>query len=69
MYTLALILASGVTQLGSFTSITECNTQVLLLKEQNVTAICIRQTSPEEAMRQMAPVLQSLQKMMAQFDK
>jgi hypothetical protein len=66
MYTLALILASGVTHLGSFDSIKECNTQVLLLREQEVKAICVKQPSPEEAMRQMAPLFQAMQKMLAQ---
>lgn len=66
MYTLALILASGVTHLGTFDTLNECNTQALLLKAQEVKAVCVKQPSPEQLMKQMAPLFQAMQKMLDQ---
>jgi hypothetical protein len=66
MYTLALILGTTLTQVGSYATLKECNTEVLNLRAQEVKAVCVKQPSPEEMAKQMAPFLQAMQKMLDQ---
>lgn len=66
MYTLALILGTTLTQVGSYSTLKECNTEVLNLRAQEIKAVCVRQPSPEEVARQMVPMFQALQKMVDQ---
>jgi len=66
MYTLALILSAGVTHLGTFDTIKECNTEALNLRTQGVKVVCVKQPNPEEMLKQMAPLFQAMQKMLDQ---
>lgn len=66
MYTLALILGTTVTHLGSFATLKDCNTEALNLRAQEVKVVCVKQPSPEEVLKQMAPLFQAMQKMLDQ---
>ena len=66
MYTLALIMAGGVVYMGQYPTLEECNTQALSLREQKVKTACVRQPSPEEMWKQMAPLFVEMRKMLDQ---
>jgi len=63
MYSLILVLAQGVTPVGTYADLATCQTQLAQFHKQNVTAACVQQPTPEQSMAQAQRMMQSFVKM------
>jgi hypothetical protein len=69
IYNLVLVIAAGVTTVGSFNDIGTCTNAQAQFQKQNVVAACVQQESPEEAMQRVQSVLGLMQKFMQDGSK
>jgi hypothetical protein len=52
IYSLILILGTGVTTVGNYSDAGSCQAQLGQFREQRIQAACVQQQSPEQAMIQ-----------------
>ena len=64
MYQLILVLATGVSTVGTYTDLTTCQAHLAQFHRQNVTAACVQQPTPEQSMAQAQSVMRSFMRMM-----
>ena len=57
MYNLILVLAQGVTTVGTYSDLASCQSHMAQFQTQNVTAACVQQQSPEEALKQAQGIM------------
>ena len=58
IYNLILVLAQGVTTVGTYGDLVSCQKHIAQFQKQNVTAACVQQQSPEESMKQFQTIFQ-----------
>jgi hypothetical protein len=63
VYQLILVLASGVTTVGTYTDLTTCQSHLAQFHQQNVTAACVQQPTPEESLARAQKMMQSFIRM------
>jgi hypothetical protein len=63
MYNLILVLASGVTTVGTYADQATCQAQLTQFHRQNVTAACVQQQSPEQHLAQAQTMMRSFIRM------
>ena len=66
MYSLILILSMGVQTVGTYATVQECQSNLTQFTKQDVKAACVRQQSPDEAMRQAQAMFKTFRAMMEQ---
>lgn len=64
MYQLILVLATGVSTVGTYADLTTCQANLAQFHRQNVTAACVQQPTPEQSMAQAQAVMRSFMRMM-----
>ena len=64
MYNLILILATGVTTVGTYADQNTCQTNLAQFHRQKVTAACVQQQTPEQSMAQAQVIMKSFMRMM-----
>jgi hypothetical protein len=62
MYSLILVLATGVTTVGTYANVGDCQKHIAQFTQQDIKAACVQQQSPEEAMRQMQTLMNAFLK-------
>jgi hypothetical protein len=62
IYTLVLITAAGVQQLGMYDNPQQCSAAAREWQQQGIKAGCVQQPSPAEIMQQMTGLLVKMQK-------
>ena len=64
MYQLILVLATGVSTVGSYTDLTTCQAHLTQFHKQNVTAACVQQPTPEQNLAQAQTMMRAFMRMM-----
>jgi hypothetical protein len=64
VYQLILVLATGVSTVGTYADLTTCQAHLAQFHRQNVTAACVQQPTPEQSMAQAQSVMRSFMRMM-----
>ena len=63
MYSLILVLATGVTTVGTYNDATTCQSHLAQFHKQNVTAACVQQPTPEQNLAQAQAMMKSFMRM------
>ena len=63
MYTLILILGMNAQTVGTYANLQDCERNILQFTKQDIKAACVRQPSPDEAMRQAQAMFKTFQAM------
>lgn len=66
MYNLILVLATGVSTVGSYTNFDSCQAALTQFQKQNVPAACVQQPSVEQSLGQALSMMQNFIKSMDQ---
>ena len=69
MYALILVLGMNVSTVGSYANLQDCQTQAAQFTKQDVKAACVRQQSPDEAMKQAQAFFSGFQQIVATFEQ
>ena len=64
MYSLILILAQGISPVGTYKDLATCQAQLAQFRQQDVKAACVQQPAPDEQMAQAQRMMQSFAKIM-----
>ena len=64
MYQLILVLATGVSTVGTYTDLTTCQSHLAQFHKQNVTAACVQQPTPEQNLAQAQTMMRAFMRMM-----
>lgn len=64
MYQLILVLATGVSTVGTYADLTTCQAHLTQFHRQNVTAACVQQPTPEQSMAQAQAMMRAFMRMM-----
>lgn len=64
MYQLILVLAQGVSTVGTYADLTTCQAHLAQFHRQNVTAACVQQPTPEQNLAQAQAMMKSFMRMM-----
>jgi hypothetical protein len=64
MYQLILVLATGVSTVGTYTDLHACQAHLAQFHRQNVTAACVQQPTPEQNLAQAQSIMKSFMRMM-----
>jgi hypothetical protein len=64
MYQLILVLAQGVSTVGTYADLNTCQSHLAQFHKQNVTAACVQQPTPEQNLAQAQAVMRSFMRMM-----
>jgi hypothetical protein len=64
MYQLILVLATGVSTVGTYSDLNTCQAHLAQFHKQNVTAACVQQPTPEQSMAQAQSIMKSFMRMM-----
>jgi hypothetical protein len=64
MYNLIIILATGVTTVGTYPEQTACQANLAQFHRQNVTAACVKQESTEDVLARSQLIMKSFMSMM-----
>jgi hypothetical protein len=68
MYALILILGINVNTVGTYASAQDCQAQLVQFTKQDVKAACVKQQSPDEAMKQAQVFFNGFQSMISKMD-
>lgn len=66
VYNLILVLAQGVSTVGTYSTLPACQAQLDQFKSQDIKAACVQQQSPEEAMKQAQAMFKAFQAIIPQ---
>jgi len=64
MYNLILVLATGVTTVGTYADQNTCQSHLAQFHRQNVTAACVQQQTPEQNLAQAQAMMRAFMRMM-----
>jgi len=64
VYQLILVLATGVSTVGTYADLNTCQANLAQFHRQNVTAACVQQPTPEQSMAQAQSVMRSFMRIM-----
>jgi hypothetical protein len=64
MYNLIIILATGVTTVGTYAEQTACQSNLAQFHRQNVTAACVKQESDEDVLARSQLIMKRFMSMM-----
>lgn len=64
---LALVIGGQLTTMGSYKSMSECNTEAQAWKDQGVVAVCHTAKTPEESFKEVEENMGRVQKLMVKF--
>ncbi len=59
-YVLVLVLSTNIQTVGSFNDQSSCQQAAKEFQAQSVKAVCVQQESPEQAIRKMQTMMQSM---------
>ena len=64
MYSLILILAQGISPIGTYNDLATCQAQLAQFRQQDIKAACVQQPTPEQQMAQAQRMMQNFVKIM-----
>jgi hypothetical protein len=64
VYSLILVLAQGITTVGTYNDLNLCQAQLAQFRQQEIKAACVQQPTPEQSMAQAQRMMQSFLKLM-----